>query len=240
MVTRKIYVFLLIIICFSTYAKNNLVALGCRPPANTQLPQFIVGYGSLMQEESKRTDSKEVGVNVPVELKGFERGWIEHSEDKHFGTTYLGVKINPNAKINAVYFKLNAPTDINNYDQREDTYCRVAVSQNAIQPLAGKSLPKGQYWIYTTLSKTTIPSPQYPLAQSYVDIFLSGCFELEKKYHLHDFAKNCVKTTRHWSISWVNDRIHPRTAYDSLPYAAQIDSLLSETVPEYFNQVKIE
>lgn len=48
-----------------------------------------------MNETSKRENSKNVGNNIPIYVTGFERGWIEHSTDTRFGTTYLGVKANP-------------------------------------------------------------------------------------------------------------------------------------------------
>ncbi|CEG58697.1 hypothetical protein [Legionella fallonii] len=231
---------LLFALSLPVYAKGNPEAQTCRPPADIKLSQFIIGYGSLMKEESKREDSANVGDNIPIYVTGFERGWIEHSTDPRFGTTYLGVKAKPDVTMNAVYFKLKVSADLFNYDKRENTYCRVNVPKEKIQSLTKDPLPEGQYWIYTTLADNALPSTQYPLVQSYVDIFLSGCFELEKKYKLHDFAKGCVKTTGNWSGSWVNDRVHPRTAVDDVPYVAEVDSLISDTLPQYYNSIKIE
>ncbi len=225
---------------FISCAQESFEERGCRPAVNVNVPQFIIGYGSLMKEESKREDGANVGENFPIYVTGFERGWIEHSTDKRFGTTYLGAKAKPDAKMNAVYFKLTVPAEILNYDKRENTYCRIRVPREKIQSLAGIPLPEGEYWIYTTIADETLPSSQYPLAQSYVDIFLSGCFELEKKFKLADFAKDCIKTTGSWSGSWVNDRVYPRTAIDNIPYVAEVDSLISETLPEYYNLIKIE
>lgn len=222
------------------YAKGGLNEQMCRPPININVSQYIIGYGSLMNEASKREDSSNVGDNIPIYITGFERGWIEHSTDPRFGTTYLGAKVKPEAKMNAVYFKLKVAADLFNYDKREDTYCRVNVPKDKIQSLSKEPLPEGQYWIYTTLADNALPSTQYPLVQSYVDLFLSGCLDLEKKYNAHDFAKDCVKTTEHWSGSWVNDRIHPRTAIDDIPYVAAVDSLISATLPQYYNSIKIE
>lgn len=222
------------------FAEKSLEAQGCRPVPDMAMSQFIIGYGSLMQEQSKQEDSANVGKNLPIYITGFDRGWIEHSTEPRFGTTYLGVKSKPNHKMNAVYFKLNAADDIHNYDKRENTYCRVAVSKDKIQSLGGIDLPEGQYWIYTTVSKGDKPSKQFPLVQSYVDIFLSGCLDLEKQYHLQGFAKDCVNTTSNWSPAWKNDRVNPRTAVDNVAYVADVDSLIANTLPEYYNQIKIE
>ncbi len=232
--------FLFSLLSFISNAKENFEGQGCRPPVNINVAQLIIGYGSLMKEESKREDGANVGENFPIYVTGFERGWIEHSTDPRFGTTYLGAKMKPGAKMNAVYFMLTVPDEILNYDKRENTYCRNRVPREKIQPLAGTPLPEGEYWIYTTLANETLPSSQYPLAQSYVDIFLSGCFELEKKFKLHDFAKDCIKTTKNWSDSWVNDRVYPRTAIDNVPYVAEVDSLISALLPEYYSQIEIE
>jgi hypothetical protein len=234
---KALYIFLLG--SFATLTSTENMANDCRPQTDSGLSQYIIGYGSLMQEKSKSEDSAKAGKNMPIYLYGFERGFIERSKDTRFGSTYLGVKENADAKINAVYFKLNDPKDIHAYDKREHSYCRVKVPKNKIEPLAGIALPEGQYWIYIPLV-TNLPSSNYPLTQSYVDIFLSGCLELESKYNLPDFAKNCVKSTNHWSKSWVNDRVYPRTAHDNIPYAQKVDSLILETLPEYIKHIKIE
>ncbi|MDX1794958.1 hypothetical protein SFC82_15035 [Legionella pneumophila] len=63
----------------------------CRPNINPTLPQFIIGYGSLMQEESKKEDSSMVGENFPIYVSGFQRGWIERGTPIGFSTIYLGV-----------------------------------------------------------------------------------------------------------------------------------------------------
>lgn len=212
----------------------------CRPIANLQLSQFIIGYGSLMQEESKREDSAEAGDNYPIYLSGFQRGWIEPGTDIGFSTTYLGVIKDAKAKINAVYFKLNDPKAIASYDKREDSYCRVKVLPEQIQPLGTNTLPDGQYWIYVSNSQAHKPTEQKPIVQSYVDIFLSGCFQLEEKFHLQDFAQDCLRMTHHWSGFWVNDRVYPRTAMDNYPYVAKIDPLLAKELPYYFKKIRIE
>lgn len=213
----------------------------CRPLYDSTMPQFIVGYGSLMQEKSKAEDAAEIGPNFPIYVKGFERGWIEHGTDIGFSTTYLGVTANASARMNAVYFKLNNPLALANYDKREDTYCRVGITPEHIQTLSKDPLPQGQFWIYTTKTELkSAPAARYPIVETYVDIFLSGCFELEKKYHLEHFARDCVRTTKQWSNHWVNDRPNPRTAWDNDEYVSDIDPLLAKELPDYFNQIKIE
>lgn len=219
---------------------NKLIE-DCHPKIDLNQSQFIVGYGSLMQEKSKREDASNVGENHPIYVTGFKRGWIKHGTPIGFSTTYLAVVKQPSSKMNAVYFKVNNANNIDQLDQREDTYCRALVSPKQIQTINLQPLPQGQYWIYITSDKEKErPSARYPIVQSYVDIFLSGCFELEKKYHLHHFSHDCIKTTSNWSVHWINDRIHPRTAFDNIPYVATIDPLIAIELPYYFSQIKIE
>ncbi len=84
------------------------------------------------------------------------------------------------------------------------------------------------------------PEQNYPIIQSYVDIFLRGCINIEEKFNIKDFAKNCVKSTTNWSTHWVNDRIFPRRPSFYEPQAARIDGLLKEILPIEFNKIKIE
>jgi len=234
---RMVIRWMVLVVSLCGYAHAD--SARCRSAVDPQVSQYIVGYGSLMQEKSKREDSTNVSENIPIDVVGFERGWMVHSDDLRFGTTYLGVRVKPNAILNAVYFKLNEPQDIRHYDERETMYCRVLVPREKIRPLTATALPEGQFWIYITSSEEA-PTSQFPIVQSYVDIFLSGCFELQNKYHLSGFAKECVTTTVRWSSDWVNDRIHPRTAHENIPYSPQIDSLTQALLPQYASQVKIE
>ena len=208
----------------STYA-NKI----CNPAYDPKVSQFIIGYGSLMNEKSKRSSNINVGKNIPVYVTGFERGWIARGHEKKLGITYLGIREKNASKLNAVYFKLNKSQAINDFDKRENTYCRVGVPRKKIQSLIKKPLPQGQYWIYLTTNAQK-PSTQYPIAQSYIDIFLTGCIALEKTYQLHGFSKDCVNTTHNWSSLWVNDRIHPRGTLLYTPYTKQIDGLVKTII----------
>lgn len=228
----------LIIVNHLSYAKT---AEHCHPKINRHQSQFIVGYGSLMQEQSKREDAVHVDMSHPIYITGFQRGFIQHGTPIGFSTTYLAVVKQAASRMNAVYFKLNDVRHMDDYDRREDSYCRVSVSPQHIHTLTNDTLPEGQYWIYTIKnSEIDNPSRRYPIVQSYVDIFLSGCIALEEQYHLRGFALDCIKTTSNWSTHWVNDRVHPRTAFDNLPDVPKIDTLIVTALPYYFRRIKIE
>ena len=84
------------------------------------------------------------------------------------------------------------------------------------------------------------PAIDYPIVQSYVDMFIRGCIQVEEKYKINDFAKDCIQSTGQWSEHWINDRIFPRRPSLYEPYAAKIDALLKKTLSEKFKHIKTE
>lgn len=197
----------------------------CYPPVDPALAQYMVGYGSLMQSDSKSATYKETGDNLPIILSGFQRGWFVRGGSSQ--QTFLGVIKNKEKHLNAVLFKLPSFASIAYYDQREKHYCRVLVSPSAIQALSPFKTPTGQVWIYVPKQAMfAMPSSKYPIMQSYVDVFLYGCLEIQKKYHLKNFAAQCISTTSGWSSFWINDRLHPVRVLLYDPDYLQIDELL--------------
>lgn len=205
------------------------------------MKQYIVGYGSLMNNASKHRTYPGAGENIPVMIQGFERGWFSRGFPLGFSTTFLGVEAKKTAIINASIFEVPDARLIKQYDAREKSYCRILIDSTSIKLLVKGTLPKGQFWIYMPpLGVRQIASEKFPIVQSYVDIFLSGCLDLQNKYRLKDFTKNCINYTSNWSSHWVNDRIYPRRPFIYQPNAAVIDSLLAQELPNYFEHIKIE
>eukprot|EP00747_Dinoflagellata_sp_TGD_P061660 gnl/TRDRNA2_/TRDRNA2_152627_c0_seq1.p2 gnl/TRDRNA2_/TRDRNA2_152627_c0~~gnl/TRDRNA2_/TRDRNA2_152627_c0_seq1.p2 ORF type:complete len:155 (+),score=14.39 gnl/TRDRNA2_/TRDRNA2_152627_c0_seq1:208-672(+) len=77
------------------------------------------------------------------------------------------------------------------------------------------------------------PTAQHPIVQSYVDIFVGGALELEKRFSLTGYAEQIVASTDAWSNFWVNDRIMPYRPFSSEARAAEITRTLigATTVP---------
>lgn len=84
------------------------------------------------------------------------------------------------------------------------------------------------------------PTPDFPIVQSYVDTFIRGCIQIEEKFKINNFAKDCIKSTGQWSTYWENDRVFPRRPSLYEPYARKIDTLLKEILPEEFKRIKYE
>lgn len=207
-------------------------------PAKTQ---YIIGYGSLMQDESRQRTIPNANISYPVQVNGYQRGWFTKGSGVGFSTTFLGVVQRTESTLNAAIYTIDA-TEINTMDKREFSYCRLAVEPENYSLLKQDiALPLGQTWIYVNKPDTiATANSRYPIVQSYVDIFLSGCMELEQRFELKDFTKQCLVTTNNWSTQWVNDRIYPRRPFIYQPKARKIDQLLNEHLPQYFQHIRIE
>ena len=218
------------------------VATDCNARPDPGQPQYIIGYGSLMQDESRKRTSPQAGPAHPVEVSGYRRGWFAKGDPLGFSTTFLGALPDPKSRLNAVIYRVET-SELAATDQREASYCRRGVAASDIRALEkGPALtPDGQAWIYANRPEAiATPSARFPIVQSYVDIFLSGCLEQEQRFELKGFAQQCLATTGDWSQHWVNDRLYPRRPFIFQPKARQIDSLLLQQLPEYFSKIRIE
>jgi gamma-glutamyl AIG2-like cyclotransferase len=215
---------------------------GCGEPLDTERTQYIVGYGSLMQDESRMRTSPKAGPPHPVEVEGYRRGWFSRAASAGPGSTFLGVQSEARRHINAVVYQVS-PAEVDATDKRESLYCRVAVAMSDIRALERGWAPEreAQAWIYLSLPATVAaPDGRYPIVQSYVDLFVSGCLEQEQRAGLSGFTQECLATTDGWSEHWVNDRLYPRRPFVYQPRALQIDALLSQQLPRYFSRIRIE
>jgi hypothetical protein len=195
----------------------------CHMQVNSSKSQYIVGYGSLMLESSKRDTYHSVGENVPILLNGYQRGWFARGLYQGHATTFLGASYKAHHNMNAVMFQVGSKI-IASFDTRERNYCRYLVSASNIKWLSeAKDLTHAQVWIYLPSDAIRLkPSSENPIYQTYVDIFLQGCVELERKFHLKDFSKNCIIKTTDWSKNIKNDR------EKKVQYQTEINQLMQE------------
>ena len=129
-------------------------------------------------------------------------------------------------------------------DAREIDYCRAAVAPARVEMLDASTVPSpSQIWIYVNKPESLAPpDAENPIVQSYVDIFITGCLELQPRVAdpRIDFVAECVRTTDGWSKHWVNDRPMPRRPYIYQPRAWDIDQQLKRLLPKLFGAIKIE
>lgn len=239
---RRRHLALLLLAAIAPPVFGNGAGSDCNVPADAHQAQFIVGYGSLMQDESRERTSPHAGPAQPVEIAGFKRGWFARGASVGFSTTFLGVLPDRSSRLNAVIYQVDA-AELAATDGRERSYCRTGVAPEDVKPLEPgvTSAPDGQIWIYVSRpGGVARPDAKYPIVQSYVDVFLTGCLEQQERFGLAGFAAQCIATTAGWSTHWVNDRIYPRRPFVFQPRAGQIDRLLSTQLPRYFVRIRIE
>lgn len=213
----------------------------CHPQLDPSKSQYIVGYGSLMESDSKRSTEPDAGPNLPVHVNGFQRAWNTHGV---YPTTYLGVVPSKSASMVAALYRSILSDGKLSADAREIDYCRAAVDPAAIKMLDGSTVPpSSQIWIYVTKPESLLPPDKVnPIVQSYVDIFITGCIQLQARVPKPDldFVEQCVLTTHGWSRHWVNDRIYPRRPFHYQPNAFKIDKYLNKLLPEFVEAIRIE
>lgn len=216
---------------------------------------YILGYGSLIEFASRTRTAPDALYVRPVRATGMVRGWFAQARTPGYSPTYVGavdirqLKARPlRPYLNGVLYYVT-PQELAATDQREDAgYTRVEVLPQNIQMLDGSQAPpQGKIWIY--LNKFTngqkledfLPSANYPIVQSYVDICINGCMEIEANFPTaKGFAQDFIESTIYWSEYWVNDRPMPRRPFMYRSNAYTIDQLLAKLIPDYFSLMRIE
>lgn len=227
-------------IASTTISVCNCFALNCRPSLFNKTQNYIIGYGSLMQANSRQRTNPKANVVYPIMINSFMRAWGIHGDT--YKTTFLTVLKHRGSSLNAVYYPADA-SEVKKTDMRERGYCRYKVKPKQIKALGSIKLPEGNFWIYAQKNKLQPVNIKYPIVQSYVDIFLDGCMQVGRKYSIKNFAKMCIETTSGWPNAkrqglWINDRVHPRRPFE-IPNAVKIDKLLAKYFSDYYSH-KIE
>jgi hypothetical protein len=192
---------------------------------------YVFGYGSLIERASRtRTNPDAVGA-WPARVTGYQRGWF-HQFANNVGSscTYLGAVTMPEATINGVIYKV---ADFEKTKERETGYTADPV-KGAIEMLdGGAPWDRGEVYIFISnpedISKTKEPTPAFPIVESYVDICINGCLEIEALYRTASgFVQEFIQTTTGWNKYWVNDRLYPRRPFIYAPNASAIDQALQK------------
>lgn len=145
------------------------------------------------------------------------------------------------ASLNGVLAPV-AASELPELDRRESGYQRVPVDPGAIEVLGGADAGGAvdAAVVYATTSPIE-PTSDLPILQSYLDICLEGCFEVEAMLGPgSNFAQDFLATTHGWSRHWVNDRLFPRAPFRYVPQAGRIDRLLRDRCPAEFDAIRIE
>lgn len=200
-------------------------------------PDFVFGYGSLMNTASRESTGRTGMHALPARLSpdfGHVRSWCARSH--RLGFTALGLRPRrpdePGWSINGVVFPVDADL-LPRFDRRESNYDRVAVPRTLIEGVSWESLPEGgTIWAYvpkglsTPESRPLLPDLKHPVLQSYLDLCLEGALE-----HGAEFAREMIATTADWGTFWLNDRLMARRPWMMTKSSGAIDELLATTTP---------
>ena len=212
----------------------------CFPAFDKTKSQYIVGYGSLLYEQARKSTNVGFKPEVPVWVDGFRRGWQTRTrQENNIKVTELGVIPLVGGRYNGVLISM--PTNkIKSIDRQQKLTCRVLVNPEQITSMNNEKIPKNsQFWLYQTQNKySSKPAGSYPILMSDVDEFLTGCIEQADRFDLKGFARECVATTWNWSSHWVNDRLHPLKTKPAQIRRQQVDQLLENLEGNLYEQVR--
>ena len=87
-------------------------AMNCHPEIDHQLPQYIVGYGSLIDEQSKKRTDPTAEESLPAVIKGYKRSWGVHGNLPGLNASFLSVSEDKSSSFNGVIYQLSDPENI--------------------------------------------------------------------------------------------------------------------------------
>lgn len=195
---------------------------------------FLFGYGSLISQQARRVTGK-TGIAIPGTVKGLRREWNVISPSMKIAG--VGVIPNNESLCNGVFVEIEEE-EIHAFDKREMegtnySYERQEISPAQIVEISDDIPNDAKIWVYV-VKEPVMPTWEYPIAQSYLDVILTGCFEFGEF-----FAQRFLQLTSGWNSPWINDRKCPRysRAIKDAP-VDRIDTLLKANLEPFFQQRK--
>ena len=111
-------------------------------------------------------------------LADMPAGWWARTGAIGFSTTLVGAIPEKSNYKNGVIYAVNKE-ELGDTDKRESGYTREDIASH-VEILSGGSVPKGEIYIYLNKFEEgqrvkSLPTPDFPIVQSYGDICLTGC-----------------------------------------------------------------
>lgn len=189
---------------------------------------YVVGYGSLLSDESRRRFSAIACHPIPVSVRGWRRAWITRSVTEY--QTYVGATADADAMLNGALVPIaDISPDLQKREQ-DYTFEPVALAQLKHASLSFDALlaklKSDQIWLCQSRAHTPADAA-HPVYQSYLDTCLCGCLEAGGEA----FARLFLTTTDLLHHYWVDDRAaprYPRAAIPSRHTVKHIDGMLDE------------
>src|SRR5919112_1883275 len=122
-----------------------------------QPENFLFGYGSLVNTESRNATAPKPIHAIPVRIStslGFVRAWVDRSAT---GFTALGLRRPVSGEsamtINGVLYPVDG-TDLSLFDRREAGYARADVPLDAIEAVLWQQVPAtGKIWVFIPIGR---------------------------------------------------------------------------------------
>jgi len=129
----------------------------------------------------------------PVVVKGIARGWFDQTDVPSWSPTYLGGVTEEGAECNGVVFPVTS-AELDSYSRRETGYRPMKIDPSQVTMLDGGSAIHDEDIWYFANTRKRFASVEHPIVQSYVDVCLNGCLEIEAMYPP---AKGQLRRTLH-------------------------------------------
>jgi hypothetical protein len=206
---------------------------------------YLFAYGSLIQRAARVATVPSGAEALPAIAHGIRRSWCFQYEPENGPTlspTYLGAYVDAESTCNGVILRV-PPTELDGLAWRELGYLPLRLDCSAIEIIDGSATPDdAEIWFYAT-QMPRAPSELHPIVQSYVDICIGGCLEIEEEFpaaRAASFARTFIETTHSWQAPWVNDRLLPWRPSVHEPRAWDIDDLLHAVLgADVFGQIRV-
>ena len=197
-------------------------------------------------EKAKCIKEEQEKKYIPAEIRGYRRGFYARGKVPQKGVpqnnlfirpTVLGLVQDENYNSTGLLYPISKE-DLEYTDKRElgASYVYATLSREDFVFYSDVDIPENsKVRVYISPpALVEFPSKDFPIVQSYVDVFLGGAIEIEENNPgVKNFSLNTCKQTYGWLGGWVNDRPSPRRrASDSSMRAEKIDNLLFECSKE--------
>lgn len=232
---------LAVVFCLALPISSWALDSPCFPKIDARQKQYLIASGTLMLEAAREKKLNKNEVEFPVWVSGYERGWFARVVEKSPKKTALGVTPKEGKLFNGLLLA-SSDQQISRLDRSEILNCRTLINVKQLKSMVGGPLPgEGQFWIYVVKPKSLKKAVgKYPIQQSDVDNFLTGCLEQTKTFSLPQFAEQCVDFTVGWSEDWANDRERPCGGKLVQNKRKQIDRLLERLEGGLYEKVRDE
>lgn len=188
---------------------------------------IVLGYGSLMNTDSRQRFSAIPHDGIPVIVHGFSRAWLTRSEIEK--QTYVGAVPDSQSSLNAQLLPSKMDPSL---AERERDYQFVSVSTADLEMDLTKDskallfpwLESKSLWICETLLQQPADK-HFPVSQTYIDTCMAGCIE----HGGEEEAIRFIQTTSLWEHPRHNDRenpVYPRAGRVPKSVCARIDALM--------------